>query len=106
MLSERERRALEEIEREVAAEDPRLAESLRASHADSAPHDRWPYTAAVVAAWTLVGACLLLGLPSAMFGAAMLAMLAVTVRRWQFPDPRTRPSEPGKPTEPDEGDPA
>lgn len=97
MLSERERRALEEIEREVAAEDPRLAAALGSSHAASAAsHDRWPYTAAVVTAWALVAICLLLGLPAAMLGAAALAMLAIAVRRWQFPAPRT---------EPDDGDP-
>lgn len=101
MLSERERRALEEIEREVAAEDPRLAASLRTSRREAAySQDRWPYTAAVVAAWALVVSCLLLGLPAAMFGAAALAMLAVAVRQWQFPAPRIRPAEP---TEPGEG---
>lgn len=92
MLSERERRALEEIERGVAAEDPRLAQSL--SQRDSAdPRERWPYTAAIGVAWALVATCLLLGLPAAMLGAAALAMLAIVVRRWQFPAPRTRPED-------------
>lgn len=99
MLSERERRALEEIEREVAAEDPQLAASLRSSHAASAAsHDRWPYTAAVVTAWALAASCLLLGLSGAMLGAVTLAVLAVAVRRWQFPVPRAEPDD-------DDGDP-
>jgi hypothetical protein len=100
VLSERERQVLEEIEREVAADDPRLAASLRTpGAAAAAPHDRWPYTAAVVAAWALVVTCLLLGLPAAMLGAAALAMLAVAVRRWQFPAPHTRTDGPTGPGE-------
>ncbi len=99
MLSERERRALQEIEREVAAADPSLAASLRVLRADSAtphvrsPHPRRPYTAAVVTAWALVATCLLLGLPAATLGAAALAILAIAVRRWQFPIPRTEKPE-------------
>lgn len=102
MLSERERQALEEIEREVSAQDPHLAASLRTETGKSSRwSQQWPYTAMAVVAWALAAGCLLLGLPMAMLGAAALGVSAVALRRWRF---RYLRSERGEPSEGSEDD--
>lgn len=87
MLSERERQVLEEMEREVSAEDPRLAQSLQATSGKRALwSDRWPYTAVIAVAWTLAAVCLLLGLAGAVLTAGALGAVAFALRSWLFRD--------------------
>ena len=101
MLSERERQVLEEMEREVSAADPRLAESLQATTAkrESRP-DRWAYNAVIAIAWTVAAACLLLGLAGGVIAAGAVGALAFALRRRRF---RNHSDEHAQPQDDSEG---
>jgi hypothetical protein len=82
VLSDREREALHEIERQILAEDPDLARSFQAVKPPD-PHDRlwWAYTVAIHVAAAVAMVVLLMGLVA---GALVFATLAggVAVARY------------------------
>ncbi|MQA08694.1 MAG: DUF3040 domain-containing protein [Pseudonocardiaceae bacterium] len=62
MNSDRENEQLRDLEEQLAAEDPTLAESLRALHwRGRLPYRRWAWNAALVTTLVLAVICLMLG---------------------------------------------
>jgi hypothetical protein len=83
VLSDREREALREIERQILAEDPDLARSLQAVTPPN-PHDRlwWVYTVAVNVAIAVAVVVLLMGLVVGALAFATLAGGAAVARHY------------------------
>lgn len=81
VLSERERRTLDEIERRLAVEDPALAQSFLTGQPLAGRSARWPYTAAVVLTMALLAITLLLALLVAALSSASLVAAAIILRR-------------------------
>jgi hypothetical protein len=87
MLSERDRRTLDGIERQLEGEDPRFAASMRRVRPTWA--DRWArdgYDATIVLAAAIAALCFALGLAS-----AGLPAVAVVVVTWHLRPAYLRP---------------
>ncbi|WP_084210531.1 DUF3040 domain-containing protein [Pseudonocardia acaciae] len=97
VLSEREQQALDEIERGISSDDPRLAAALRRSRVSrQAWWTRLVHDMVIVFSAMLAILCVVLGQVGAGFVAGLFAAVVVVVRRRRFParagSPRRRPS--------------
>ncbi|PRX45901.1 Protein of unknown function (DUF3040) [Prauserella shujinwangii] len=81
MLSRREQWVLADIERRIRAEDPDIARKFE-SGLGRRRRRRWPYDAAVLAAFALLVLGLVLALPVTSFVAVVLSVAALGVRAW------------------------
>jgi hypothetical protein len=90
MLSERERRALQEIEHRVAETDPRFAAAMRRPMPAREYRAAHPYDAVIVVAVLSAVLCLELSVNGAAVVAAVLAAVTFFLR------PRHRPARTGR----------
>ncbi len=82
MLSERERRTLNDIERQIGTEDPDLARCLIKGVPRREQPRRWPSTVGLVLALLSLAVSIVLALPGVAAVAVVLAT-ALAVRRWR-----------------------
>lgn len=98
MLSERERQALDEIERTISRSDPRLAQMLGRARTDRvARRYRWAHDVVAVVAMLSGVLCLCLGQIGAGLTAVAFAAIVVLVRRARFAPPERPASGPRRP---------
>jgi len=86
MLSERERRTFDDLERRTAVEDPRFAAVMRGTRPTLA--DRWAchaYEAVIVLGVATAALCFALLLVGAGLVAALLVVATCYLRRWSTP---------------------
>lgn len=78
MVSERERKALEDIERTIRAGDPDIARCFDDAFERSAPV--WPYTTVIVIGVILLVASIVLAVPATMLFGLLLTVSGIGAR--------------------------